>query len=111
MTITRWEDADGTMATALTAALEQRDEEKRMMATRRTAPPRIEPVFDAHGRNMLSSLGRYRHKKTGKVYRLFTTALVEATLEPVVVYGSPHDVVTWTRPVSEWTERFEIVEG
>lgn len=53
---------------------------------------------------------RVRHLKTDGLYRIITTARVEADLTPVVVYQSEKDGSVWTRPVAEFTDgRFEPV--
>ena len=50
----------------------------------------------------------WRHKR-GALYTVVTTALREEDLSLVVVYRSG-DGVTWTRPLSEWVERFKPAE-
>lgn len=56
----------------------------------------------------------WRHKKTGKAYRVVAVALVEDTQEPVVVYQriDAHAVCrpTWTRPAPEFRDRFELIQ-
>lgn len=75
------------------------------------APPA--PPHDTRGRNLVSPLFRFRHKKTGGLYRVIAFGRTEATLDPVVIYQSvgtlePH---VWVRPLTEWIDgRFEIVE-
>lgn len=51
--------------------------------------------------------GWWIHKKTGHRYEIVTFALIEATLEPSVVYRSEKDQV-WVRPAHEFFDgRFQ----
>ena len=51
----------------------------------------------------------FRHKKTGKVYQYLFEAIAEATVERVIVYKCLGDGSIWTRPKTEFEERFEQV--
>lgn len=62
---------------------------------------------------------KWRHLKSGHVYRVICEARVEATLEPVVVYCREkewiahglHATRAWTRPRDEFLDgRFELLE-
>jgi hypothetical protein len=60
---------------------------------------------------------RYRHYRTGGVYRVIALALGEADHEPTVVYRHVESRLTWTRtledfvrPMSEGVRRFEPYE-
>lgn len=58
-------------------------------------------------------LSGWRHMKTGTVYAVQSHVLIEATLDPAVVYYQRHGdpVVTWCRPANEFFDgRFERVE-
>lgn len=50
---------------------------------------------------------KWQHKKSGGIYEVICTALVEATLEPVIIYrkvdGQGANTV-WTRPVNEFMD-------
>lgn len=49
------------------------------------------------------------HLKTGHVYRIVDIALVEASLEPVVVYRRVGSATTWIRPATEFFDgRFQM---
>jgi len=54
---------------------------------------------------------RYRHKKTGGVYRvLHATALIEADMSLAVVYQSEKDGTVWVRPTREFLDgRFDRI--
>lgn len=65
--------------------------------------------YDARGRNMLSPMQTYRHKKTGGTYQFVTLARNEADLIPLVVYRNIETGHVWARPVHEWLDgRFEV---
>lgn len=52
----------------------------------------------------------WRHKKTGNIYAIVAHTIIEATLQPAVVYGKPGTLVTWCRPTPEFFDgRFERV--
>lgn len=54
---------------------------------------------------------RYRHVATGRIYDLVTTATMEATGEPVVVYAALRDNDVWVRPAVEFFDgRFEPID-
>lgn len=54
-----------------------------------------------------SLFGWWIHKKTGHRYEIVTFGLIEATLEPSVVYRSDKGQV-WIRPVTEFFDgRFQ----
>lgn len=44
----------------------------------------------------------YRHVKSGGLYRLLSLGLLEATLEPMVVYQNIKTCEVWIRPQSEF---------
>lgn len=44
----------------------------------------------------------YRHVKSGGIYRLLNVGLLEATLEPMVVYQNIKTCEVWIRPQSEF---------
>lgn len=60
---------------------------------------------------------KYRHIKTGGLYTVVNLALLESTLEPLVVYH-PDDMnseldgqITWARPLSQFMDgRFEELD-
>lgn len=55
-------------------------------------------------------LSNWQHIKTGTVYAVRSHVLIEATLEPAVIYYQCHGnpVVEWCRPASEFFDgRFE----
>lgn len=54
---------------------------------------------------------KYKHKKSQGVYEVVCHAVVEATLEAVVVYRSiKNPVEVWVRPIAEFYDgRFEPV--
>ena len=57
-------------------------------------------------------LSRWVHVKSGTTYVVRMNVLIEATLEPAVVYYQQHGDpdVTWCRPASEFFDgRFELV--
>lgn len=58
-----------------------------------------------------SAGARYRHKKTGGVYRVIADpALMEADKTPVVVYQSEQDGQVWVRPAAMFHDgRFERI--
>ena len=49
----------------------------------------------------------WSHVVTGGTYRVLSTALVEASKEVVVVYRSNASGVVFTRPIEEWSVRFQ----
>ncbi len=52
----------------------------------------------------------WRHKKTGGLYVTEHVALLEATLDPVVIYRSMKDGTRWVRPAREFCDgRFEVL--
>jgi hypothetical protein len=52
----------------------------------------------------------YKHKKTNQLYLLlFQDVALEKDLTPMVVYLSISNCKIWTRPKTEFIERFEIV--
>jgi len=56
---------------------------------------------------------QWRHEKTGGLYMIASVALVEATLEIVVVYRSLNEehVLTFTRPIREFLDgRFTNID-
>ncbi len=57
--------------------------------------------------------GLWRHKATGAEYFVRDHGLDESTCTPVVVYRerNPLAPLVWVRPVAEFLERFERVEG
>jgi hypothetical protein len=74
----------------------------------------IPPPHDEKGRNLSSPFYRFRHVKTGGMYRVIAIGRLEATLEPVVIYrdATADDPPVWVRPLSEWVDgRFQIVEN
>lgn len=56
-------------------------------------------------------LGKYRHSKTGNLYRVVGLAKHSETLEELVVYEALYDNLTsklWVRPLSMFVEKVEI---
>lgn len=56
-------------------------------------------------------VGRYRHSKTGKEYRVIGVAKHSETLEDLVVYECTYDNPKnklWVRPLSMFAEEVEI---
>lgn len=56
-------------------------------------------------------IGRYKHSKSGKEYRVLFVAKHSETLENLVVYEALYDNKTskyWVRPFSMFTEEVEI---
>ena len=54
---------------------------------------------------------KYRHKKSGGIYRLVARGFLEMDLTPVTVYVSAHDGTVWVRPTAEFDDgRFEPVD-
>ena len=53
---------------------------------------------------------RWTHAKTGRRYSVVGRAVIEANLKPGVLYVSSDDGLTWVRPLSEWLERFRLVD-
>lgn len=49
---------------------------------------------------------RWRHKKTGNLYRVTGRAIGEAVLTPLVLYQSYASELPWARPLEEWREKF-----
>jgi hypothetical protein len=52
----------------------------------------------------------WRHYK-GRIYRVITCAVIERTMEVVVVYQSEGDGTMWVRPLSEWEDRISLPLG
>lgn len=72
----------------------------------------LEPVTDAIKENQRRApyLSEWRHVKSGKVYVVRMHAIIEATLEPAVIYYRKHAAPeeTWCRPALEFFDgRFE----
>ncbi len=58
-------------------------------------------------------LSEWRHKKSGGEYAVKMHVIIEATLEPAVVYYKRHadPAETWCRPASEFFDgRFEVIQ-
>lgn len=53
----------------------------------------------------------FTHRKGG-VYRVIATGLIEATLEPCVVYKAEQGGRVWVRPYDEFNDgRFTLIDG
>lgn len=53
----------------------------------------------------------FTHRKGG-VYKVIATGLIEATLEPCVVYMAEKDNRVWVRPYDEFNDgRFTLIDG
>ena len=53
---------------------------------------------------------KYRHNKTGGIYRVIATGLIEADLTPAVVYKNDLGQV-WIRPHAEFNDgRFTCID-
>jgi hypothetical protein len=53
----------------------------------------------------------YRHNKTGGIYEIIFQAIIEKTLEPVIVYRNIATGINWVRPVYEFHDgRFTKIE-
>lgn len=52
----------------------------------------------------------HRHRKTGGLYKLLMTALIEADLSHAVVYEG-NDGTVWVRPLDQFIERFDPLEA
>jgi len=53
----------------------------------------------------------FTHRKGG-VYNVIATGLIEATLEPCVVYMEQKDRRVWVRPYDEFNDgRFKLIDG
>jgi hypothetical protein len=50
-----------------------------------------------------------KHIKSGGLYCITNVALVEATLDVVVVYSSFDGTVTFTRPLEDFLEKFRVL--
>lgn len=69
----------------------------------------------AENRARALPLSRWRHRKTGHEYQVHGHVLIEATLEPAVIYYKVRSVdpsePTWCRPASEFFDgRFECIK-
>ncbi len=56
-------------------------------------------------------IGKYRHSKSGKEYRVIGIAKHSETLEDLVVYEALYENKTsrlWARPLSKFVEKVEI---
>lgn len=54
--------------------------------------------------------GLWRHKKTDGLYLVEGVALLEWSLQPVVIYRAVKDGTRWVRPAREFCDgRFEVV--
>lgn len=63
----------------------------------------------AHFHTMVSRAS-WRHRQTGRWYRVVCTARIEADQTPAVVYQSETDGAIWVRPLEEFLERFDPEE-
>jgi len=54
--------------------------------------------------------GTWRHKKTGRIYSILQKVIIEATLEPGVVYWCRGEWIPFVRPVTEFLVKFERVD-
>lgn len=53
---------------------------------------------------------KFKHVKTGGIYEILATGLIEATLMPCVIY-SGNDGTVWVRPHDEFNDgRFVLIE-
>ena len=53
---------------------------------------------------------KYRHRKTGGVYRLIARGCMESDLAPVTIYAAA-DGTVWVRPTAEFNDgRFVPIE-
>lgn len=85
-----------------------------------TAVPSKEAALAAIDQTQLRAGQRWRHYKTGGVYQVIATAILESTLEPAVVYAGK-DGVVWVRSMSIFlgrarqgdalVPRFTLIEG
>ena len=50
----------------------------------------------------------YKHKKSGKQYRLLKYGLMESDQSEVAIYQSVEDKRVWVRPTREFHENFEL---
>lgn len=52
----------------------------------------------------------FHHLKSGNDYKVISTGIIKATLEPAVIYQGA-DGIIWIRPVSEFTDgRFICID-
>jgi len=53
---------------------------------------------------------KFRHEKTGGIYKVIAAGRIEATLEPCVVYQEDGTGLVWVRPQAEFNDgRFEDI--
>jgi len=53
----------------------------------------------------------WRHKKTGERYQVLDLVVLEADLDVAVTYKKKGGGIKWVRPLDEFIDRFEAVEG
>lgn len=55
---------------------------------------------------------RWKHYKTGNVYVVMGSAILESTREALVLYRPETEVyLTFARPLGEWDEEVSLIEG
>jgi len=77
------------------------------MAIIQNEKKKVLPELDRQG---LKVLRAYRHKATKGVYNLAGFAFREHDLVPVVIYSDIYTGTIFTRPVKEFTSKFDIIE-